>query len=170
MRGDNGMFTGLEIRERFSVVAPDRLPQSAELICSALLGGLLLPVAAKVTKNACPRIRPAAMRRVPSLRRRSAGTFRRAILGPSELSRRPASKPAAQHLRSAILNGAFECHRIIRCSPDAIRGYGFQLPDFIRATMLNVNRRVDNREALSTKATPGGKAASGVFHPTQAIR
>src|SRR5690606_41715667 len=40
----------------------------------ALPGELLLPVAAKVTKSACPSIRPGAWpRRVPSLHRRSEG-------------------------------------------------------------------------------------------------
>ena len=97
-----------------------------------------MPVAAKVTKTACPTIRVFAALRLPSLRCRSAGTLRRTIHGPSELSRRPASKPAAQPLRSASSMGRFGSHRIISCSPDAIRDSDFQAqtsPDCIRATI-----------------------------------
>ena len=57
---------------------------------------------------------------------------------PSALSRRPASKPAAQHLRSASSTGRFCGHRMTRCSPDEIRDNGFQgqtSPDLIGATI-----------------------------------
>ncbi len=97
-----------------------------------------MPVAAKVTKTACPGIRVFAALRLPSLQCRSAGTLRRTIHGPSELSRRPASKPAAQHLRSASSTGRFCGHRMTRCSPDEIRDNGFQgqtSPDLIGATI-----------------------------------
>src|SRR5690606_29967365 len=50
----------------------------------ALPGELLLPVAAKVTKNACPSIRPGAWaRRVPSPIVAPRGRHRRAVHGPT---------------------------------------------------------------------------------------
>ena len=122
--------------------------RNSRKICSALLGGSLLSVAAKVAKSACLRIRAFALLRLPSLRCCATGTHQRAILAFSTFRLETCCATPALDL----LNGAFGCHRNIR------------------ATMLNVNRRVDNRAALSTKDPSGGKAASGVFHPAQMIR
>ncbi len=70
-------------------------------------GRVPLPVAAKVTKNACPAIRPCASLRVRSLHRRSRGARRRAILGPSRLSRHPCRSTPSATIPLALLKGAF---------------------------------------------------------------
>src|SRR5690606_1475136 len=73
----------------------------------ALPGELLLPVAAKVTKSACPSIRPGALRRVPSLHRCSKGPALTGRPWPDNAFRRlPAAHPSTQRLRSAGLKGA----------------------------------------------------------------
>src|SRR5690606_15083219 len=73
----------------------------------ALLGELLLSVATKVAKNACPSIRPGALRRVPSLHRCSEGPALTGRPWPDNAFRRiPAAHPSTQRLRSAGLKGA----------------------------------------------------------------
>src|SRR5690606_5308974 len=77
----------------------------------ALLGESLFSVAGwpapkKVTKNACPYIRPCAARRVRSLHRHSSGAPRRAILGPSRLSRHPCRSTPSTSIPLTLLKGA----------------------------------------------------------------
>src|SRR5690606_29646542 len=78
----------------------------------ALPGELLLPVAgwpapAKITKSACPSIRPGAERRVPSLHRCSKGPALPGRPWPHNAFRRlPAAHPSTQRLRSAGSKGA----------------------------------------------------------------
>ena len=72
---------------------------------SALLGGFLLAVAPKGTKRACPAIRPYASLRVRSLHRRSRGARRRAILGPSSLSRHPCRSTPSTTIPLTLLKG-----------------------------------------------------------------
>jgi len=75
-------------------------------ICSAPLGGSLLAVAPKGTKRACPSIRPCASLRVRSLHRHSRGTPRRAIPGPSRLSRHPCRSTPSTAIPLTLLKGA----------------------------------------------------------------
>ena len=72
----------------------------------ALLGEFLLAVAPKETKRSCPYIRPCAARRVRSLHRHSRGTPRRAILGPSRLSRHPCRSTPSTSIPLTLLKGA----------------------------------------------------------------
>ncbi len=72
----------------------------------ALLGEFLLAVAPKETKRSCPYIRPCAARRVRSLHRHSRGTPRRAILGPSRLSRHPCRSTPSTSILLTLLKGA----------------------------------------------------------------
>lgn len=72
---------------------------------SALTGGLLLPVAAKVTKNACPAIRPYASLRVRSLHRRTEGRLTRAVPGPLSLSPHPCGSPLYATIPLTLLKG-----------------------------------------------------------------
>ena len=72
---------------------------------SALLGGFLLAVAPKGTKKACPAIRPYASLRIRSLHRRSRGTPRRAIPGPSRLSRHPCRSTPSTTIPLTLLKG-----------------------------------------------------------------
>ncbi len=74
-------------------------------IGSALLGGFLLAVAPKGTKRACPAIRPSASLRVRSLHRRSRDTPRRAIPGPSRLSRHPCRSTPSTTIPLTLLKG-----------------------------------------------------------------
>jgi hypothetical protein len=68
------------------------------------------PAPPKVSKRSCP-MHPSRLRRLDSLRcvsslhHCSVGTLRRAILGPTQLSRHPAAQPTAKRLRSACLKG-----------------------------------------------------------------
>jgi len=71
----------------------------------ALLGDLLFSVTKKVSKNACPCIRPVASRRVRSLRRRSEGRRTRAIHGPLRLSRHPCRSPLSTTAPLTLLKG-----------------------------------------------------------------
>jgi hypothetical protein len=64
------------------------------------------PAGTKVTKNACPTIRPCASLRVRSLHRRSRGTPRRAIPGPSRLSRHPCRSTPSTTIPLTLLKGA----------------------------------------------------------------
>ncbi len=84
--------------------------------------------------------------RYVSLHRRSRGPLRWAVHGPAQLSSHRFDSTPSTPITLTLLTG---------------------LPV---GACLNVIRRVDNRAALSTKARPGGKAASGVFHPAQAVR
>src|SRR5690606_23145871 len=74
----------------------------------ALLGESLFSVAKKVTKNACPCMRPCAARRVRSLHRRSEGRRTRAILGPLRLSPHPCGSPLYATIPLTLLKGAFD--------------------------------------------------------------
>ncbi|GBC55410.1 hypothetical protein PSNTI_08650 [Stutzerimonas stutzeri] len=71
----------------------------------ALLGDSLFSVAKKVSKNACPRIRPVASLRVRSLRRRSEGRRTRALHGPLRLSRHPCRSPLSTTAPLTLLKG-----------------------------------------------------------------
>ena len=71
----------------------------------ALLGDSLFSVTKKVSKNACPCIRPVASRRVRSLRRRSEGRRTRAIHGPLRLSRHPCRSPLSTTAPLTLLKG-----------------------------------------------------------------
>ncbi len=71
----------------------------------ALLGDSLFSVAKKVSKNACPCIRPFASRRVRSLRRRSEGRRTRAIHGPLRLLRHPCRSPLSTTTPFTLLKG-----------------------------------------------------------------
>ena len=57
-------------------------------------------------KEGHPDIRPFAARRVPSLHRRSRGTLRRAIPGPSQLSRHPCRSTPSTPPALGLLKGA----------------------------------------------------------------
>src|SRR5690606_6205045 len=72
----------------------------------ALLGESLFSVAKKVTKNACPCMRPCAARRVRSLHRRSEGRHTRAIPGPLRLSPHPCGSPLCATIALTLLKGA----------------------------------------------------------------
>jgi hypothetical protein len=74
-------------------------------IGSALLGGFLLAVAPKGTKRSCPCMRPCASLRVRSLHRHSRGTPRRAIPGPSRLSRHPCRSTPSTAIPLTLLKG-----------------------------------------------------------------
>ena len=67
-------------------------------------GDSLLPVAAKVSKSACPSIRPCASLRVRSLHRRSEGRHTRSFHGPLCL-KRPSGPLAPLHNDSARPSG-----------------------------------------------------------------
>ena len=56
-------------------------------------------------KEGHPDIRPFAARRVPSLHRRSRGTLRRAIPGPSQLSRHPCRSTPSTAITLGLLTG-----------------------------------------------------------------
>ena len=84
-------------------------------------------------RESAPDIRPEPVLRlfrVRSLHRRSRGTSRRDILVPSRLSRHPCRSTPYTPIPLTLLTGL------------PVRAY------------LNVNRRVDNRAALSTKPHP----------------
>ena len=72
----------------------------------ALLGESLFSVAKKVTKNACPYIRPCAARRVRSLHRCSRGRLTRAVLGPLSLSPHPCGSLPYATVPLTLLKGA----------------------------------------------------------------
>ncbi|GEM_PF-1685271 len=61
---------------------PNRFPSLLILLVSALPAESLFPVAEKVTKNACPCMRPCAARRVRSFHHCSRGRLTRVIPGP----------------------------------------------------------------------------------------
>ena len=73
----------------------------------ALHGDLLFFARAKKSKQkkARPNIRPGALRRVPSLHRRSRGTLRRAIHGASQLSRHPCRSTPSTAIPLTLLKG-----------------------------------------------------------------
>src|SRR5690606_32306961 len=91
---------------------PGSLLSCLEVEGFALPGELLLPVAGwpaptKITKSACPSIRPGALRRVPSLHRCSEGPALTGLPWPDNAFRRiPEAHPSTQRLRSAGLKGA----------------------------------------------------------------
>ncbi|QFU14013.1 hypothetical protein FIU84_18800 [Stutzerimonas frequens] len=78
---------------------------SALALGFALLGDSLFSDAKKVSKNACPCIRPIASLWVRSLRRRSGGRRTRAIHGPLRLSRHPCRSPLSTTTPFTLLKG-----------------------------------------------------------------
>ncbi|CDZ95449.1 hypothetical protein BN1079_02784 [Pseudomonas saudiphocaensis] len=72
----------------------------------ALLGELLFSVAKKVTKNACPYMRPCAARRVRSLHRCFRGRLTRAVPGPLSLSPHPCGSLPYATIPLTLLKGA----------------------------------------------------------------
>ncbi len=65
-----------------------------------------MAVAPKGTKRSCPCMRPCASLRVRSLHRHSRGTPRRAIPGPSRLSRHPCRSTPSTAIPLTLLKGA----------------------------------------------------------------
>ncbi len=87
-------------------VVPNRFPSLLILLVSALPAESLFPVAEKVTKNACPCMRPCAARRVRSLHRCSRGRLTRAVPGPLSLSPHPCGSLPYATVPLTLLKGA----------------------------------------------------------------
>ena len=67
-----------------------------------------MSVATKVTKSACPAIRPSALLRVRALHRRSEGRLTRAVPGPLSLSPHPCGSPLYATIPLTLLKGRLE--------------------------------------------------------------
>ena len=67
-----------------------------------------MSVATKVTKSACPAIRPSASLRVRSLHRCSEGRLTRAVPGPLSLSPHPCGSPLYATIPLTLLKGRLE--------------------------------------------------------------
>src|SRR5690606_31064859 len=93
---------------------PNRFPSLLILLVSALPAESLFPVAEKVTKNACPCMRPCAARRVRSFHHCSRGRLTRAIPGPLSLSRHPCRSTPYAAIPLTLLKGAVRvvCQRV----------------------------------------------------------
>ena len=88
------------------------------------------------------------------------GSPRRVILDPSRLIWHPCQMPLCTAPALGLLTGMV---RLLKASIfNASSGWA--------GAACWIIRRVDNRVALSTLVPSGGKAAGGVFRPTQAIR